>query len=376
VSRDKKVLINPTRKADEQIVIKISPAGAPIKESEGPIVIDNLDQSNVEKISKGDDVNNHEARINTSVLENFQPTWCPSGLSRTQNRKLQRARCKKFKEEGLTKMGKQIFNKDSIFPQSSKKEPAACSKSVELTPKSAELTPVSAEPTPPILAALADPKSAKPTFSGTGASGVSPVDLVPTVIDLVPVGVEKLSGGQAIFKKLADHVNHLKSLHVKGYINGKLVNNMLVDSGASVNLMPYSLYKKLGRSDEELIKSKRTVKGIVSRKPISARGLALMKLTIGSKTLATVFLIAAEVQGSYSLILGREWIHGNTCVPSSLHRFLIQWVDDEVEIVHADSSAYAMVDASLLGGHDDMICLSGRNLTGFESIEEALFLFL
>jgi hypothetical protein len=147
---DTKVLINPTRKADEQIVIKIDPAGAPIKESEVPIVIDNLDQSNVEKISKGADVNNHEAQIRTSALENFKPTWCPLGLSRTQKRKLQRARCKKFKEEGLTKMGKQIFNKDTIFPQSSKKEPAAYSKSAELTPDSVELTP-------PILAALADP---------------------------------------------------------------------------------------------------------------------------------------------------------------------------------------------------------------------------
>jgi len=143
VLRDKKVLINPTRKADEQIVIKIGPASAPIKESEGPIVIDNLDQSDVEKISKGADVNNHEARISTSAFENFQPTWCPSGLSRTQKRKLQRARCKKLKKEGLTKMGKEIFNKDPIFPQSSKKEPAACSKP--------------AEPTLPVPVALADP---------------------------------------------------------------------------------------------------------------------------------------------------------------------------------------------------------------------------
>jgi hypothetical protein len=163
---------------------------------------------------------------------------------------------------------------------------------------------------------------------------------------------------------------------VKGFINGRPINNMLVDSGASVNLMPYSLYKKLDRSDEELIKTKRTVKSIGRGKPISAKGLALMKLTIGSKTLATVFFVAAEVQGSYSLILRREWIHGNPCVPSSLHQFLIQWVDDEVEIVHADSSAYAMADAPLLGGHDDMICLLERNLDGFESIEEALFLFL
>jgi hypothetical protein len=171
-------------------------------------------------------------------------------------------------------------------------------------------------------------------------------------------------------KKPADHVNHLKPLHVKGFINGRPINNMLVDSGASMNLMPYSLYKKLGGSDEELIKTKRTVKGIGRGKPFPAKGLVLMKLTIGSKTLATIFFVAAEVQGSYSLILGREWIHGNPCVPSSLHRFLIQWVDDEVEIVHADSSVYATADASLLGRHDDMICLSGRNLASFESIEE------
>jgi hypothetical protein len=79
----------------------------------------------MEKISKGADVNNYKARISTSALENFQPTWCPSGLSRTQKHKLQRARCKKFKEEGLTKMGKKIFNKDPIFPQI-KQERASC----------------------------------------------------------------------------------------------------------------------------------------------------------------------------------------------------------------------------------------------------------
>ncbi|CAD6237905.1 unnamed protein product [Miscanthus lutarioriparius] len=86
-------------------------------------------------------------------------------------------------------MGKEIFNKDPIFPHSNKKEPAVCSKLVELTP--------------PVLAALADPKSAKPTsasaepiFLGLGAIGVSPVDSVPIVVDMVPAGVEKLSRGR------------------------------------------------------------------------------------------------------------------------------------------------------------------------------------
>ena len=90
---------------------------------------------------------------------------------------------------------------------------------------------------------------AKLTFSGLGASELSPVDLVPAIVDLVPAGVEELSRGQTIFQKPAYHVNHLKPLHVKGFINGKLVHNMLVDNGARVNLMPYSLYKKLGESN-------------------------------------------------------------------------------------------------------------------------------
>ena len=143
-------------------------------------------------------------------------------------------------------------------------------------------------------------------------------------------------------------MNHLKPLHVKGYINGKLVNNMLVDNGDMVNLMPYSLYKKLDRSDEELIKTRRMVKG-VGGNSISAKRFALMKLTIGSKTLAIVFFVV-KVQGSYSLILGHEWIHGNQCVPSSLHQLLIQWVNNEVKIVHAYSSAYTIANAPLLGG--------------------------
>ena len=74
----------------------------------------------------------------------------PFGFVENAKRKIQRARCKKFKEEGLANMRKQTFSKDPIVPQSSKKEPTAWSKSVELTSQSVE-------PTASILAALADP---------------------------------------------------------------------------------------------------------------------------------------------------------------------------------------------------------------------------
>ena len=56
---------------------------------------------------------------------------------------------------------------------------------------------------------------------------------------------------EAIFQKPKDLDNFLKALYVRGHINGKPVSRMLVDSGAIVNLMPYSLYKKLGGMDNQ-----------------------------------------------------------------------------------------------------------------------------
>jgi hypothetical protein len=55
---------------------------------------------------------------------------------------------------------------------------------------------------------------------------------------------------------------------------------------------------------------------------MEARGVISMALTIGCKSLATAFFIV-EVQGNYSIILSRDWIHANHCVPSTLHQFLI-----------------------------------------------------
>jgi hypothetical protein len=52
------------------------------------------------------------------------------------------------------------------------------------------------------------------------------------------------------------------------------------------------------------------------------------------------------VQGNCSVILGCDWIHANCCVPYTLHQFLIQWIHDENEVVHADASTYiALADA-------------------------------
>jgi hypothetical protein len=174
---------------------------------------------------------------------------------------------------------------------------------------------------------------------------------------------------EAIFQKPKVTENHLKALYMKGHINGKPISRMLVDGGAFVNLMPYSLFKKLGGSDDELINTNMTVSGVGGGEPMGAKGVISMELTVGSKTLAMTFFVA-ETQGNFSLILGRDWIHANQCVPSTLHQFLIQWVGDEVEIVHGDASAcVAVVDSSIMDNHENLKCLTSLDLSNLKLID-------
>jgi hypothetical protein len=143
---------------------------------------------------------------------------------------------------------------------------------------------------------------------------------------------------EVVFEKPEESSQHLKSLYVRGHIDGKPISRMLVDGGAAVNLMPYSVFRKLGRKDDELVKTNLMLNG-VGGNMMEAWGVVSMELTVGSKSLAIAFFII-EVQGNYSVILGRGWIHANRCIPSTLHKFLIQWIDYEVEVVHADASSY------------------------------------
>jgi hypothetical protein len=75
---------------------------------------------------------------------------------------------------------------------------------------------------------------------------------------------------EAAFNKPKESVNHLKPLFVRGHIDGIPIAKMLVDGGAAVNLMPYSLYRKLGKQDDELVKTNMTLSGVGTDSSIKA----------------------------------------------------------------------------------------------------------
>jgi hypothetical protein len=92
---------------------------------------------------------------------------------------------------------------------------------------------------------------------------------------------------------------------VHGHIDEIPIAKMLVDGGVIVNLMPYSLYRKLGKQHDELVKTNMTLSGVGTDSSIKAKGVTSVELTIGTKTLAVAFFVA-DVEGNYSLTLGKD----------------------------------------------------------------------
>jgi hypothetical protein len=98
---------------------------------------------------------------------------------------------------------------------------------------------------------------------------------------------------------------------------------------------------------------------------MEAKGIICKELMVGSKTVPMP-LFMVDVKGCYDVLLVWDWIHGNGCVPSTLHQCVIQWIGDEVEVVQTDEEvciAMAESQVDILGGK--MECLSGKDMTGY-----------
>jgi hypothetical protein len=92
--------------------------------------------------------------------------------------------------------------------------------------------------------------------------------------------------------------------------------------------------------------------------PSETKGVLNVELIIGSKTIPTTFFVI-DRKGSYSLLLGRDWIHANCCISSTMHQCLIQWQSDKIEIVPADRAVNVASADLALWEMDGIDCLSG-----------------
>jgi hypothetical protein len=84
------------------------------------------------------------------------------------------------------------------------------------------------------------------TSAGTNIVFVLPPEFYAPDYKELPVAQLDFGPRPVIFEKPREKTyKHLKALYLKGYINGHPVNKMLVDTGAAVNIMPYSVLRWL-----------------------------------------------------------------------------------------------------------------------------------
>jgi hypothetical protein len=169
----------------------------------------------------------------------------------------------------------------------------------------------------------------------------------------------RLLAKQATFDKPAKN-RHTRPLYLRGYVNGKPLTKMFVDGGAAVNVMPYTTFRKLGMCPGDLTPTSIILNDFAVN-PSDTKDCVHVDLMIGSKTLLMTFFVI-EGKGAYSLLLGRDWIHANCCIPSTMHQQLVQWVDYDIEVVQADDSISVSNVEAAFWEYQGIDCFSGKDL--------------
>jgi len=132
---------------------------------------------------------------------------------------------------------------------------------------------------------------------------------------------------------------HLKPMFIQEKINGVGVNKVLVDGGATVNLLPQSFLKKIGLFDSDL-KPHNVVLTNYEGTTGNSLGVVEVDLVVGSISRTTMFMVVPS-KANFNVLLGREWIHGVRAVPSTLHQRIAIWRKDGlVENIEADQSYF------------------------------------
>ena len=73
--------------------------------------------------------------------------------------------------------------------------------------------------------------------------------------------------------------------------------------------------------------------------PTRMKGILPVELRVGTRTSLTTFFVVVT-SAAYNVLFGRNWIHPNFCIPSTLHQFLIFWNGLEVEVIGADNKPF------------------------------------
>ncbi|GFY98393.1 hypothetical protein Acr_12g0009340 [Actinidia rufa] len=96
------------------------------------------------------------------------------------------------------------------------------------------------------------------------------------------------------------------------------VKRILVDTGSSVEVMYYDLFKQLNISQDQLKPARALLVGFNAQAhwPL---GTVSLKIRVGSPELMTEFVVV-DIPSPYNAIMGRDWLHRMKGVASTFHQ--------------------------------------------------------
>ena len=87
-----------------------------------------------------------------------------------------------------------------------------------------------------------------------------------------------------------------------------MVNRVLVDGGATINLLPESMLIKFGKTVDQLIKANILVTDFIGKTSVS-KGMIMLNVRVGSVDRINLFVVMIS-KARYNGLVGRKWIHG------------------------------------------------------------------
>ncbi|GKV17163.1 hypothetical protein SLEP1_g27699 [Rubroshorea leprosula] len=125
-----------------------------------------------------------------------------------------------------------------------------------------------------------------------------------------------------VFEKPEEKMaRHIRPLYINAHMDGTPINRVLLDNGAAVNVLPTCMLYKIGKSLDDLVHTEVTISDF-TRGVNRSRGVLLVELTVGNRTLMSAFFMADTV-ATYNALLGRDWIHSNN-KPFSANTHLVE----------------------------------------------------
>ncbi|KAE9617712.1 putative aspartic peptidase domain-containing protein [Lupinus albus] len=120
-----------------------------------------------------------------------------------------------------------------------------------------------------------------------------------------------------------------RALLITAKCRGHIVGKILIDGGSALNVMPLSTLMAIGIKRDGIVPRQMIVHAFDSNQR-SILGEITLPLEIGPVVFQVLFVVI-DMDSSYTMLLGRPWIHEARAVPSTLHQ-AVKFVKDGMVI--------------------------------------------